>query len=166
MSPSAADDRDGIRYLDAPDLSGPVPILDAAGAMAVLRGAHRIAIVGASPNPWRASHSVMDYLIRHGYDCVPVNPNVSRVLDRPAHPSLEAAVEAAAGEPFDIVDVFRRAEHTPEIARSAVALRCGTLWLQQRVVSWEAAGIAHAGGLRVVMDRCTAIDHRALRVRG
>jgi uncharacterized protein len=161
----APDAHDRIRYLDAPDLAGPVPILDAVGAMAVLRDARRIAIVGASPNPWRASHSVMDYLLTHGYECVPVNPNITGVLGRAAYPSLEAAA-AAIGGPFDIVDVFRRPEHTPDIARSAVALRCGTLWLQQRVVNWEAAGIAHEGGLLVVMDRCTAIDHRALRARG
>jgi uncharacterized protein len=154
---------DGIRYLDAPDLSGPVPILDAGGAMAVLRDARRIAIVGASPNPWRASHSVMDYLLSHSYECVPVNPNITQVLGQTAYPSLEAAVAGSGGEPFDIVDVFRRPEYTPDVARSAVALRCGTLWLQQRVVSWEAARIAHEGGLAVVMDRCTAIDHRRLR---
>ena len=155
--------RDGIRYLDAPDLAGPVPVLDAQGAMEVLRQARRIAIVGASSNPWRASHSVMDYLLTHGYECVPVNPNVERVLGLTAHPSLEAAVAASAGAPFDIVDVFRRAEFTPDVARSAVALGCGTLWLQQGVVSWEAAAIAHEGGLAVVMDRCTAVDHRPLR---
>lgn len=154
-----------IRYVDQPSLEGPVPILDGQGAVAVLREARRVAIVGASPNPWRASHSVMDYLLTHGYECVPVNPNITAVLGRTAYPSLEAAVEATGG-PFDIVDVFRRPEHTPAIARSAVALGCGTFWLQQRVVSWEAARIAHEGGLRVVMDRCTAIDHRALRTRG
>jgi predicted CoA-binding protein len=162
----AGDRGDGIRYLDAPDLEGPVPILDTAGAMAVLREARRIAIVGASPNPWRASHSVMDYLLTHGYECVPVNPNIQHMLGRTAYPSLEAAVAASGGAPFDIVDVFRRPEYTPEVARSAVALRCGTLWLQQRVVSWEAARIAHEGGLSVVMDRCTAIDHRRLRALG
>jgi uncharacterized protein len=62
-----------------------------------------------------------------------------------------------------VVDVFRRPEHAPEIARSAVALGCGTLWLQLGVISTEAARIAHTGGLRVVMDRCSAIDHRLLR---
>ena len=65
------------------------------------------------------------------------------------------------GAPFDIVDVFRRPEYTPDIARVGGDLGSGTLWLQQRVVNWEAAEIAHEGGLRVVMDRCTAIDHRA-----
>ncbi len=140
-----------------------VPILDAAEAREVLRVARRIAIVGASPNPWRASNSVMAYLLRQGYECVPVNPTADSVLGQTCHPSLEAAAAASEGGPFDIVDVFRRPEHAPEIARSAVATGCGTLWLQLGVVSREAARIAHEGGLKVVMDRCTAIDHRALR---
>lgn len=139
---------------------GPVPILDAEGAVAVLRGARRIAIVGASPHPWRAAFPVMAYLMTQGYECVPVNPTASAVLGRVTFPSLEAAV--MAGGPFDIVDVFRRADHAPGIARSAVATGCGTLWLQEGIVSWEAARIAHQGGLLVVMDRCTAVDHRRL----
>ena len=152
-----------IRYLDDPVMRGPVPLLDPDQAVEVLRDASRIAIVGASPNPWRASHSVMEYLMTHGYECVPVNPNVSAVLGRPCFPTLEAAKVGTGGAPFDIVDVFRRPEFTPEIARSAVTLGSGTLWLQQRVINWDAAKIAHEGGLRVVMDRCTAIDHRRLR---
>lgn len=140
---------------------GTPPVLDGPAARDVLRAARRIAIVGASAHAWRASNSVMAYLLRQGYDCVPVNPEVEAVLGRTCFPSLEAAV-AEGGGPFDIVDVFRRPEHAPALARSAVALGCGALWLQQGVVSWEAAAIAHAGGVRVVMDRCTAADHRTL----
>ncbi len=154
-----------IRFLDEPVDERPVPLLDADGAMELLRTSHRIAIVGASPNPWRASNTVMAYLQRQGYACVPVNPNERSVLGQACYPSLEAAV-AATGDPFDIVDVFRRPEHVPDIARAAVATGCGALWMQQRVISWEAAEIAHAGGLTVVMDRCTAVDHRRLRALG
>lgn len=143
---------------------GSIPILDAGAAQEVLRVARRIAVVGASANPWRASNSVMAYLLAQGYECVPVTPNASTVLGRPCFPTLEGAVAATGGRAFDIVDVFRRPEHTPEIARAAVALGCGTLWLQLRVIDWEAARIAHDGGLKVVMDRCTAIEHRALRM--
>ena len=145
-----------------PESRDPAPVLDQDGAIEVLRRASRIAIVGASPHPWRASNSVMRYLLSHGYDCVPVTPKAERIHDRVCYPSLETAV-AATGGPFDIVDVFRRPEHTPDIARSAVALGCGTLWLQLGIVNEEAARIAHAGGLSVVMDRCTAVDHRHLR---
>ena len=90
--------------------------------------------MGASPYPWRASNVVMAYLLEQGYACVPVNPEAASVLGQPCFATLEEAVAAAGGEGFDIVDVFRRAEHTPDIARSAVALGCGTLWLQQGIV--------------------------------
>jgi hypothetical protein len=152
-----------IHLVDEPVDQRPVPILDADGAMEVLRVAKRIAVVGASPNRWRASNSVMGYLLSNGYECVPVNPKQTTVMEQPCYPTLEAAIVGSGGAPFDIVDVFRRPEYAPAIARSAVALGCGTLWLQQRVVSWEAARIAHEGGLKVVMDRCSAIEHRRLR---
>jgi predicted CoA-binding protein len=154
-----------IRLIDQSEPPArPVPILDASGAMELLRTARRIAIVGASPNPWRASNSVMRYLLGQGYECVPVNPRTAEVHGRASYPTLEAAV--AGGGTFDIVDVFRRPEHTPALARSAVALGCGALWLQQGVISWEAARIAHEAGLPVVMDRCSAIEHRHLRSLG
>ena len=153
-----------ITYLDSPVRTGNTALLDADAATAVLGAARRIAIVGASTNPWRASHSVMAYLMSQGYECVPVNPNESQVLGRRCFPTLEAALAGTGGQPFDIVDVFRRPEYTPDIARSAVVLGSGTLWLQQRVINWQAAGIAYQGGLNVVMDRCTAIDHRRMRM--
>ncbi len=117
-------------------------------------------MVGASGNPARPSHGVMRYLIEQGYEVVPVNPNADLVLGRVAYATLEEATEATG--PFDVVDVFRRPEHTPDIARSAVATGAGALWLQLGVVNWEAAQIAHDAGLAVVMDRCTAIEHRRL----
>lgn len=147
--------------LDLEDGTGPVPVLHAAGALELLASVRRIAVVGASPDPWRPSNGVMATLLAHGYDCVPVNPTVPEVLGRPTFPDLAAAVEATG--PVDLVDVFRRPEHCPGVARGAVAVGARGLWLQLGVVSWEAAAIAVAGGLAVVMDRCTAIDVRRLR---
>lgn len=146
--------------LDLQEGTGSVAVLDAPGAQAALGRARRIAVIGASPDPGRPSNGVMRSLRDHGYECVPVNPNACEVLGVAAFPTLEAA--AAATGPFDIVDVFRRSEHTPAIARSAVAVGARVLWLQLGVVSWEAARIAADGGLEVVMDRCTAIDLRTL----
>ncbi len=152
----------GIRLIDStPSAEDKLPLLDDAGAIELLRSARRIAIVGASSLPWRASNSVMRYLSSHGYECVPVNPKRTEVLDRVCYPSLEAAVAATGA--FDIVDVFRRPEYTPAVARSAVATGSGALWLQQGVINAEAVRIAHEGGLAVVMDRCTAVVHRHLR---
>lgn len=155
------DERQRARdVLDAQDGTGPVDILDSNAAGELLADARRIAIVGASPNPARPSHGVMEYLIDQGYDVVPINPNADEVLGVRAYPTLEDA--AASGGPFDIVDVFRRPEHTPEIARSAVSTGSRALWMQLGVVNWEAAQVARDGGLPVVMDRCTAIEHRRL----
>lgn len=133
-------------------------MLDFDGAVELLRTARRIAVVGASSHPWRASNSVMRYLLGQGYECVPITPKRDEVLGRPCYPTLETAVSATG--PFDIVDVFRRPEFTPDIARSAVATGCGALWLQLGVVNTDAARIADVGGLAVVMDRCTAVVHR------
>ena len=146
--------------LDAEDGTGPVAVLTGAAPSEVLARARRIAMVGASPNPMRPSNGVMRYLVRQGYDVVPINPRVDEVLGERAFATLEDAV--AETGPFDIIDVFRAPEHTPDIARSAVATGAGTLWLQLGVVNWEAAQIASDGGLAVVMDRCTAIEHRRI----
>ena len=147
--------------LDLEEGRGPVAVLGSDDATELLRRARRIAMVGASPNPARPSHGVMDYLLAQGYEVVPVNPNVESVLGERAYSTLEEAVEATG--PFDIVDVFRRPEHAADVARSAVATGAGALWLQLGVVNWEAAQIAHDAGLAVAMDRCTAIEHRRLR---
>lgn len=129
----------------------------------MLRAARRIAVVGASSRESRPSFSVFRYLVHQGYECVPVNPAERDVLGIPAFRTLGEAV--AATGPVDIVDVFRRSELCLPHAREAVAAGAGCLWLQLGVVNWEAARVAHEGGLSVVMDRCTAIEHRVIRGR-
>lgn len=146
--------------LDLQEGRWPVPLLDDAGIAKVLREARRIAVIGASPRPGRPSHGVFTYLRRVGYDVVPIHPAAPTVDGVPTFPTLAAAVDA--GGPFDIVDVFRRPEHCIEHAQEAVATGSGCLWLQLGVVDWEAARIAAGGGLSVVMDRCTAIEHPRL----
>jgi hypothetical protein len=152
-----------IAFLDLQEGRGPVPLLDDAGIAAALRSARRIAVVGASSNPSRPSFGVFRYLVHQGYECVPVNPMERDVLGVPAFRTLADAV--AASGPFDIVDVFRRPELCVSHAREAVDAGARCLWLQLGVVNWEAARIAHEGGLSVVMDRCTAIEVRRLRAR-
>jgi predicted CoA-binding protein len=127
---------------------------------AVLRSTRRIAVIGASSNPARPSFGVFRTLVRAGFDCVPVNPRETEVQGIRAWPTLASAVEATG--PVELVDVFRRSELCPEPAREAVAVGAACLWLQLGVVSWEAAEIAAAGGLSVVMDRCTAIELRRI----
>jgi len=139
-------------------------VLDDAGIAAVLRETRRIVVVGASSDPGRASFDVFRSLLASGFDCVPVNPFEQEVAGVPAFPTIAEAV--AATGPFELVDVFRRPELCLPHARKAVTAGATCLWLQLGVVSWEAARIAHEGGLRVVMDRCTKIEWRRLAFRG
>jgi hypothetical protein len=138
-------------------------VLDNAGIEAVLRATRRIAVVGASSNPGRPSFGVFRYLVHHGFECVPINPNERNVLGIPAFRSIAEAAQATG--PFDLVDVFRRPEACVPHAREAVAAGAACLWLQLGVVSWEAARIAHDAGMSVVMDRCTAIEWRRIAGR-
>jgi predicted CoA-binding protein len=110
-----------------------------------------IAVVGISSKPWRPSHDVASYLQAHGYRIVPINPNQAEVLGEHAYPSL---LDVPRELRVDVVDVFRRAEHTPAVARDAVAIGARALWLQEGIVSDEAARIAADGGLEVVMGVC------------
>ena len=152
-----------IAYLDLTEARGSVPLIGDEAIAAILRTSRRIAVVGASSNEARPSFGVFRYLVQQGYDCVPVNPGEQSVLGVPAFPSLVEAADATG--PFDIVDVFRRSELCEPHAREAVEIGARCLWLQLGVVNWEAARIAHDGGLSVVMDRCTAIEHRRFRDR-
>jgi predicted CoA-binding protein len=156
-----SDDRQRVRdLLDLQEGRGPVPLLDDAAIAELLRSARRIAVVGASSKAARPSFGVFQFLVRNGYDCVPVNPFEEEVLGIRAFPSVTTA--AAETGPFDIVDVFRRSDACVQPAEQAVATGAKALWLQLGVVNWQAAQVAAAGGLGVVMDRCTAIEHRRL----
>ena len=124
----------------------------------VLQETKTIALVGASPNPDRPSHSVMRYLLAQGYRVIPVRPlTCDEVLGVRCVSSL-----AEIDEPIDLVDVFRRAEYAPEHAREAVAAGASAFWLQLGLRSPEARRIATEAGLDYVEDACTAIVHRNL----
>src|SRR5437899_3939952 len=126
---------------------------------ALLTSSTTIAIVGASSNPEKASHGVMQKLQRAGYRVIPVNPRENEVLGERSYPSLIDVPER-----IDIVDVFRRAEDAPAIADEAVTVGAKALWLQTGIVSEEAAARARAGGLMVVMDACIGATHARLRI--
>ena len=116
-----------------------------------------IAVVGASNDPTRAAHNVPAYLQEQGYRIIPVNPSHAELLGEKAYASL-ADIE----EPVDVVDVFRPAEETPEIARQAAALGSHVLWLQLGIESDEAAEVAFDAGMQVVMNRCMGQMHAKL----
>ncbi|GAA0556975.1 CoA-binding protein [Halomonas salifodinae] len=119
---------------------------------------HTIAVVGLSADPSRASHRVAAFLQARGFRVLPVNPRHEQVLGEPCYPSL-----LDLPEPVDMVDVFRRSEHCPEVAHQAVAIGARCLWLQLGIVSVEARRIAEAAGLAYVEDRCTLIELRRLK---
>lgn len=126
---------------------------------AILQHAGNIAVVGLSDKPDRTSHMVAAAMQARGYRIIPVNPNVSgTILGETCYPSLKAIPE-----PVDIVNVFRRSEDTPPVAREAVEIGANVLWLQQGIISEEAAAIAAEGGLTVIMDRCIKVEDAILR---
>lgn len=117
----------------------------------LLGEARVIAVVGISSKEWRPSYEVASYLQDNGYRIVPINPNETEVLGERAYPSL---LDIPDDIRVDVVDVFRRPEHTPDVAQDAVKIGARLLWLQEGIVSEEAARIAQEGGLDVIMGVC------------
>jgi predicted CoA-binding protein len=117
--------------------------------------AERIAIVGASDRPGRASYMIAQYLKGVGKTVLPVNPQFETVLGLPCYKSL-----AEVPGPIDVVNVFRRPEFVPEIARDAVAAGAKGLWVQSGIRSDEAREIARKGGIDYIEDRCIMVEHR------
>jgi predicted CoA-binding protein len=130
---------------------------DRAATRALLQDTRTIAIVGLSPNPQRPSNEVARYLRAAGYTIIPVNPACDEVLGEKCYASLREIPG-----PVDLVDVFRRAEDVMPIVEDAIAIGARALWLQLGVVAPEAALRAADAGLKVVMDRCTKIEHAVL----
>jgi uncharacterized protein len=116
-----------------------------------------IAVVGASGDPSKPAHRIPRYLQSQRYRIVPVNPRGGELLGEPVARSL-----SEVDVPVDVVEVFRPAEETPQIAREAVKVGAKVLWLQLRIESEEARQVAEAAGLAVVMDRCMGEMHGEL----
>lgn len=133
-----------------PDVSDPIAPEDRE-LRALLGDAHTIAVVGLSSKPDRPSNGVAAYLQARGYHIVPVNPKETEVLGERAYASLRDIPEETR---VDVVDVFRRAEATPDVARDAVAIGARVLWLQSGIVNDEAYRIASDAGLEVIMGVC------------
>ncbi len=126
---------------------------------ALLERARTIAVVGASPDPWRASYGVSAYLKRAGYRIVPVNPTA---LGETLHGEPFVGSLAEIGEPVDLVDVFRRPEFVPEVVEEAMALGAPAIWLQLGIRHAGARARAEAAGMVFVEDRCISVEHRRL----
>ena len=122
---------------------------------AVLTQTRVWAVVGCSPDPWRDSHRIASLLQRSGYRVIPVNPAVDEVLGERCYASL---AEVPSSEGVEVVDVFRRSDAAGAHVDEAIAIGAKAVWLQLGVIDEAAAARARAAGLRVVMDRCPAIE--------
>ena len=121
----------------------------------ILKSVKTIAMVGASSDKTKFSYGVLRVLHETGYDMIPVNPRpgITEIRGIKVYPDL-----ASIDRPVDMVEVFRRPEDLPEVAREAAAIGAKVLWGQIGVKNAEAARIAEEAGMKVVMDRCPKIE--------
>jgi len=121
----------------------------------ILKSVKTIAMVGASPDKTKFSYGVLRVLHETGFNMIPVNPGMEGETIRglKVFPTL-----ASIDQPVDMVQVFRRSEELPEVARQAVDIGAKVLWAQIGVYNEEAARIAEDAGLKVVMNRCPKIE--------
>jgi len=127
----------------------------------ILRDCRTIAVVGLSSNPARPSHRVAAYMKSQGCRVIPVNPNETNVLGEPAYPSL-----ATVPGTIDLVNIFRKSEDVLPIVEEAITHGAKAIWMQEGVISAQAAVRAREAGLLVVMDRCWFKEHAARSRRG
>jgi len=138
-----------------------MPLTTDADIRELLATARTIALVGASDRPNRPSYGVMAALQRHGYRVIPVNPQIT---GEHVHGEFVFRELAQLGDPIDIVDIFRNSAAAGEVVDQAIATGAKAVWMQLGVVNHDAAERAEAAGLKVVMDRCPAIELRRLGV--
>ncbi len=123
----------------------------------ILATAKKIAVVGLSANWYRPSYFAAKYLLDHGYEIYPVNPNYEAVLGRRCYPDLKSLPERV-----DVVEIFQKPDRVPELVEAAIEIRAKVVWMQIGIVHEEAARRAREAGLEVVMNRCMKIEYARL----
>ena len=140
----------------------PLPIdsgdADERAAIRRMLAATRIAIVGLSDDPSRPSHGIAQYLLAHGKQIIPVNPNYERVLGLKCYASL-----GDIPEPIEVVNVFRRPEYCAAVVEDAIARQAKGVWLQAGIRSREARQLAAEAGIDYVEDHCIMVEHMRFR---
>ncbi len=121
----------------------------------ILAQSSTVAVIGLSSNPSRPSNEIARYLQQNGYRIIPVNPNETRVLGEQAYPDL-----ASVPGQVDIVNIFRRPEHVPEIVSQAIAKGVKVVWMQPGTENYDAADAAQAAGIQTVVGMCLRVQHR------
>lgn len=148
-------------------------LIDLSNWRRILASTKSIAVVGLSPKPERPSNDVARYLLSCGYRVLPVNPGQEQILGLPCYPDLSAAARALEGEAgnsgeasdggrIDLVDIFRRSDQVLPVVEEAIAVGSRAVWLQEGVINDEAAELAAASGLSLIMDRCIKTVHSQL----
>ena len=132
-----------------------MPLTDDAAIKALLESARTIALVGASDRPDRPSYGVMARLQQQGYRVIPVNPQIT---GEHVHGEFVFRDLSQLGDPIDIVDIFRNSAAAGDAVDQAIAAGAKAVWMQLGVINEDAAARAEAAGLKVVMDRCPAIE--------
>ncbi|MEZ0494907.1 CoA-binding protein [Sphingomonas sp. IW22] len=127
----------------------------------LLESARTIAVVGASDRANRPSYGVMRTLQAHGYRVIPVNPQIT---GEHVHGEFVFRDLSQLGDSIDIVDIFRNSAAAGEAVDQAIAAGAKAVWMQLGVINHEAAARAEAAGLKVVTDRCPAIELRRLAI--
>jgi predicted CoA-binding protein len=132
---------------------------DIASLRRILKSCHTVAVVGLSAQWHRPSYFVAKYLQQHGYRVIPVNPRYAgqRILGEAVYATLSEIPERV-----DLVDVFRRTEDVPPIAREALQIGARCLWQQIGVANAEADALARGAGMDSVLNRCIKIEHARL----
>jgi predicted CoA-binding protein len=120
----------------------------------LLHRAATVAIVGLSDKKERASNFVGSYLKSEGYTIIPVNPLKQEILGEKSYPDLKSIPV-----PVDIVDIFRRPDEIMTIVQEAIEIKAKAIWMQLGIVNRDAAELARANGLLVIMDRCIKMEH-------
>jgi len=126
----------------------------------MLKQAKTIAVVGISHKEERDSHKVAKYLKAQGYRMIPVNPKYKEVLGEKCYPDLKSVPER-----IDIVDIFRNMEAIPGIVDEAIEVGAGAVWMQLGLAHNESAEKARCSGLKVVMNKCTKIEHHRMMTK-
>ncbi len=116
-----------------------------------------IAVVGASPKPWRDSGAIAEFFLKKGYTVFPVNPMYEEIFGVKCYPDLKSIPHK-----IDMVDIFRNPNDVDPVIDEAIAVGAKSIWMQLGVVNELAAYKAKNAGLQVVMDRCIAVEYRAL----
>jgi len=120
----------------------------------LLKSAKTIAVVGLTDSPFRPSYRVSQYMQSQGYRIIPINPMIGESLGEQSYASL-----LDVPEKIDIVNIFRRSEHVPEVIEEAIRLKVPAIWMQEGVIHEAAAEKARQAGIFVVMDKCILKEH-------